>query len=127
MPRGALPGERRGGRQKGTPNKRTRELEAKVAEAASKIADALGADVFDGDAHAYLMSVYKDTTQPAMLRLDAAKAAAPFEKPKLASVDNKLSGTLGYTPVVVSERDPINPVDSTKRPATNGHSPASRH
>lgn len=116
-----------GGRQKGTLNKRTRELEAKVGEAAVKIAAVLGCGAFDGDAHAYLMSVYKDTTQPAMLRLDAAKAAAPFEKPKLASVDNKLSGTLGYTPIVVSERDPINPVDSTKRPAANGHSPASRH
>lgn len=83
-----------GGRKKGTPNKRGAALAARVSEQAALIAKALGASAFEGDAHAFMMSVYKDTAQPDALRLDAAKAAAPFEKPKLASVDTKLSGTL---------------------------------
>ena len=33
MPRGSAPGERRGGRQKGTPNKATREMKEIVREA----------------------------------------------------------------------------------------------
>ena len=41
-------------------------------------------DVFQGDAHAFLMMVYKDPSLPLALRLDAAKAAIPFEKPALA-------------------------------------------
>lgn len=31
--------------------------------------------VFEGDAHAYLMSVYKDPSKPENVRIDAAKAA----------------------------------------------------
>lgn len=37
MPRGSSPGERRGGRQKGTPNKATVEREAKLAESRERI------------------------------------------------------------------------------------------
>lgn len=37
MARGSSPGERRGGRQKGTPNKATVEREAKLAEARDRI------------------------------------------------------------------------------------------
>jgi hypothetical protein len=36
MPRGAKPGERRGGRSKNTPNKRTTELQALIDEAKAK-------------------------------------------------------------------------------------------
>ena len=44
---------------------------------------------FTGDAHAYLMAVYKDPSKDDTVRLDAAKAAAPYEKPKLASTEIK--------------------------------------
>jgi hypothetical protein len=48
--RGSRPGERHGGRQRGTRNKNTLARAAALAEAADKIAGALGADVFAGDA-----------------------------------------------------------------------------
>ncbi len=91
--RGSAKGERRGGRQRGTPNKRTRELARAQAEASEKITAALGATAFEGDAHALLVSVYKDAAQPTELRVTAAKAALPFEKPRLASTE--LSGPKG--------------------------------
>ena len=35
------------------------------------------------------MTVYKDLKQPIGLRMEAAKAALPYEKPRLASIENK--------------------------------------
>lgn len=46
-----------------------------------------GVDAFEGDAHALLVSVYKNKTYDMPLRLDAAKAAISYEKPKLASIE----------------------------------------
>jgi hypothetical protein len=40
---------------------------------------------FKGDAHALLMAVYRDTSLPLPIHLDAAKAAVKFEKPVLAA------------------------------------------
>ena len=40
---------------------------------------------FKGDAHAFLCVIYKDKDQPLAIRLDAAKAAIPYEKPRLQS------------------------------------------
>jgi hypothetical protein len=66
-------------------------------------------------------------------RLEAAKAAAPFYAPKLANIDQNLSGHVGYIavpverrdsdaiPIPVSERDPL-PADwRTQAGPTNGH------
>lgn len=81
-------GIRVGGRQKGTPNKRT----AAVKEAALAVAEQIVAtipDAFDGDAHALLMTVYKNPIFDWPLRLDAAKAAIRFEKPALAATELK--------------------------------------
>jgi hypothetical protein len=44
-----------------------------------------GSRPFKGDAHAFLMMVYKDPSLPLALRLDAAKAAITFEKPALVA------------------------------------------
>lgn len=79
-------GTRIGGRQKGTKNKRTEALEAKVSETARVLEDLLP-DAFTGDAHAFLMAVYKDTSNPIKDRLAAATAAIGYEKPKLAAVE----------------------------------------
>lgn len=112
------------GRPRGSKNKHTREREAAIASAAAQTAETLGARTFDGDAHAMLMLVYKDLEQPLQLRLDAAKAAIGFEKPKLAAVDNKLSGSVGQyvaQPIPTEKRHS----DSLARPngaAVNGHS-----
>jgi hypothetical protein len=45
----------------------------------------VGIESFQGDAHALLVWIYRNTELPIGLRLDAAKAAAPFEKPRLAT------------------------------------------
>ena len=42
---------------------------------------------FEGDALAYLISIYKDPTKPENLRMDAAKVAIRYERPALASVE----------------------------------------
>ena len=83
---GSKPGERRGGRQRGTRNKLTVQRERAQAEAAARVTKGLGADAFEGDAHAFLVMLYKDASQPISVRIDAAKAALPYEKPRLASV-----------------------------------------
>jgi hypothetical protein len=51
------------------------------------LAEVLGANAFEGDAHSLLIAVYKDESHPIELRLEAAKAAIRFEKPALAAVD----------------------------------------
>lgn len=83
-----------GGSRKGKPNKRTSALDRAQAESAEKIAGALGADAFPGGAHDLLVALYKDITRPIELRLDAAKAAIGYERPKLASVNSKVEGSL---------------------------------
>jgi hypothetical protein len=89
---GAKPGERRGGRKKGSSNKRTEQRLAAMQEAVKKIEAALP-DAFEGDSHALLASIYKDPSQPIQLRMDAAKAAIAYERPRLAATE--LSGGLG--------------------------------
>lgn len=77
------------GRPKGAKNKRTAAREKQVADLAAKAADALGVDVFDGNAHALLVLTYKDQKLPLDVRLDAARAAISYETPKLASITHK--------------------------------------
>ena len=80
-------GKRAGaGRHKGKPNKRTQARDAAVQRAAEQI-DAVIPDAFKGDAHAYLMAIYKDPRQETAVRIDAAKAALPFEKSRLAPAE----------------------------------------
>lgn len=63
-----------GGRKKGTPNKAT-------ARKAEEIA-ASGLTPLD-----YMLSVLRDERQEDNVRLDAAKAAAPYVHPRLANVE----------------------------------------
>ena len=100
--RGSKPGERRGGRQRGTKNKLTIARERALADAADKITGALGADGFDGDAHALLMAIYKDMAQPIELRVQAAKAAIGYEKPRLAAVEGKVEGELTLADLIAA-------------------------
>lgn len=83
-------GERTGkprGRPPGAKNKRTEQREQKTAEAAAQIAETLGEGAFGGDAHAFLVAVYKSPANELHQRIDAAKAAIRYEKPALAAVD----------------------------------------
>jgi hypothetical protein len=75
------------GRPSGARNHHTLEREQRISEAASVIEELLPS-AFKGDAHALLMAVYKDQTQPLSIRLDAAKAAIAYEKPRLAAVEH---------------------------------------
>lgn len=98
------------GRPKGAKNKHTKERLEKIERDAKEIAETIGVTAFDGDAHAFLMTVYKDEAQPLELRLDAAKAAVGYEKPKLSSVDASLSGAIGQyeaQPIPTEEREPL--------------------
>jgi hypothetical protein len=81
-------GFKTGGRKPGSKNRRTAELEAATETAARTISEALGT-AFEGDAHAFLMAVYKNEANPIDIRIDAAKAAIRFEKPSLAALEAK--------------------------------------
>jgi hypothetical protein len=68
-----------------TRNKRTVEREAATLALAERL-NAVIPGAFAGDAHAFLMSVYKNPNLDLHTRIDAAKAAIGYEKPLLASV-----------------------------------------
>src|SRR6202023_4329473 len=73
--RGSKPGERRGGRKKGTPNKATTAAAIRAEVAAS------GEIPLD-----YMLRVMRDETAEPARRDAMAKAAAPYVHPSLASV-----------------------------------------
>ena len=68
MPRGSKPGERRGGRQRGTPNKKTAHKNAALAAAAAN------PDISPLD---FLLGIMRDPNASSELRIRAAQAA-PF-------------------------------------------------
>src|SRR6516162_7220068 len=74
--RGSRPGERHGGREKGTPNKRTAALRAALL-AEFELSGGTPLDV--------MLTVMRSPALPLRLRIDAAKKAAPFCHPKLRS------------------------------------------
>jgi hypothetical protein len=91
MPRGSRPGERRGGRQKGTPNKST---VLKKAALSSASADATITPL------QFLLGVMRDPQAPTDLRIRVARAAAPLVhgKPGIASPEVSKAGAIdGFT------------------------------
>jgi hypothetical protein len=92
-------GHKTGGRQKGTRNRKTALLEEKGREA---LAEVLGANAFEGDAHSLLIAIYKDESRPIELRFEAAKAAIRFEKPALAALDAR--GTIESVHYGISDK-----------------------
>lgn len=74
MSRGSVPGERRGGRQKGTPNKKTQELQAEIASTGETPLQ-------------YMLRVMRDPTVEHPRRDDMAAKAAPFVHPRLAATE----------------------------------------
>lgn len=89
-------GFKSGGRKAGSKNKRTVELEQATQDVAAKVSEILGLSAFEGDAHAFLMLVYKNEKVPIDIRLDAAKAAAPYEKPRLSNIESKSESIVRY-------------------------------
>ena len=57
----------------------------KTVDRIAKMLRSQGIEPFEGDAHAFLVWVYKHPAIDLLLRKDAAVAAIAFEKPRLAS------------------------------------------
>jgi hypothetical protein len=88
MPRGASPGERRGGREKGVPNKATAEKRAGVEAALAVAFAALGPERIDQLSPAQLQLIAMREAAKAgyvQAALAVAKEAAPYFDAKLAS------------------------------------------
>ena len=66
-----------------------------MERAAAALRNTMG-DAFEGDSHALLMAIYKDPRQPVSLRLDAAKAAIGYEKPRLQSVESNMNVKMSH-------------------------------
>lgn len=81
MARGSKPGERRGGRQKGQPNKKNRETIERAAATGLLPHEFLLA-VSQGQ----LVDDYRPTFED---RMKAALGAAPYYAPKLSASENK--------------------------------------
>jgi hypothetical protein len=84
-----------------------REKMKAVAEAKKKaeaVIRAKNLEPFDGDALAYLVSIYKDSEYSPEMRMQAAQAAAPYERPRLSSVDAKVD----QRTTLLSGEDPVN-------------------
>ena len=78
-------GELTGGRQKGSRNKSKIAREETAAKTVALIGEVIP-EAFAGDAHAFLVAVYKNPRLDHHTRQDAAKAALPYEKPRLQAV-----------------------------------------
>ena len=76
--KGSRPGERRGGRKKGTPNKATTaaSIQAEIAASGEKPLD-------------YMLRVMRDETAEPTRRDAMARAAAPYVHPALAAVAHR--------------------------------------
>lgn len=81
------------GRPKGSGNKVNEYRRWEVKQKEAKLDDVLRGKAFPGDAHYFLMSVYKDETKELRDRLTAAQAALPYEKPRLSAIEH--SGAMG--------------------------------
>lgn len=99
-----------GGRPKGAKNKRTLELQRRMEEAEAILQEKLE-NCSDLDAHGVLMAIYKDMDQPVNLRMEAAKAAAPFEKPRLQA--QHVTGDMGGK----THEEWLKELDEKRRPA----------
>ena len=69
-------GRKTGGRKRGSRNKRTAKREAALRAAAKRLAAAIP-EAFAGDAHAYLMMVYKNPLELPAIRIRFRATAGP--------------------------------------------------
>ena len=78
-------GHKTGGRQKDSRNKSTQEREETAAKTVALVGDMIP-NAFPGDAHPFLVAIYKDPRVDPLARKDAAKAALPYEKSRPVTV-----------------------------------------
>lgn len=86
----------KGGRPSGAKSKHTMAREREMRKAAKKIERVLGEGAFDGDAHALLMTVYKNPLIALEVRIDAAGKAIRYEKPALQAIQHTGNVTLTH-------------------------------
>jgi hypothetical protein len=101
MPRGSKPGERRGGRQKGTPNKKTVLLNAAIKAAGSE------PNVSPLD---FLLGLMRDPNLPLEHRVSVAEAALPLvhAKPKELPLDQAAARKYGASQNGVNINEEVN-------------------
>lgn len=73
-------------RKKGSRSIRTISREVRTRNTIDRVADELGEQAFRGDAHAFLVSVYQDKSRQLPIRMQAASACLPYERPKMMAV-----------------------------------------
>ena len=97
-------GYKTGGRQKGTPNKVTREVRERMME---------GETPLD-----YMIRVMRDGTADVARRDWAAQAAAPYLHPRLASMEHNSTVTVSHEDRVKALAEKLAQLDAER--ATNG-------
>ena len=75
------------GRPKGSIDKRVRTALEAGRETVRRV---LGKDAFEGNALALFQVVYRDVNQPLELRIEAAKAAIPYESARLQVMEARV-------------------------------------
>lgn len=83
---GSKKGERRGGRQKGTPNKKTKEEREAMRAMVTEI---IGTD---GDPKKVFIDILKSPDSPSDWKFKAAEIMMPYIYPKLASIEQREGG-----------------------------------
>ncbi|WP_211307384.1 hypothetical protein [Sinimarinibacterium flocculans] len=101
-------GRKTGGRKKGAANKRTREIADKAA--------AEGLTPLE-----YLLRLMRDERQEQAVRLDAAKAAAPYIHPRLQATEATIKG--GLPPYEAALMELMNTMADDMKPALPIHPP----
>ena len=90
MPRGSKPGERRGGRRRGTPNKKTALRDAVLCAAAAKP---------NGSPLDFMLGLMRDPNVPTDLRVEMAAAAAPFVHARPQAPPRKRTNPMDSSPI----------------------------
>jgi hypothetical protein len=113
MPRGSKPGERRDGRQKGTPNRKTA-LKNALFNAAASSPNTSPLD--------FMLGLMGDPKVPTDLRLDMAVAAAPFVHAKPQAPPRVRTNPMDSSPIkgvpdsIEPNSDAASPKQDTRRP-----------
>ena len=108
MSRGSKPGERRGGRQKGTPNKKTA-LKNALFNAAASSPSTRPLD--------FILGLMRDPKVPTDLRLDMAVAAAPFVHSKPQAPPRVRTNPMDSSPIKGLPNSALRTMDAELRAA----------
>jgi hypothetical protein len=118
---GARPGERRGGRSKGVPNKKT--AGRRLALMAAGASPELAIKSPQQQPLTFLLAAMNNNELPISTRIDAAKAAAPYLHHRLGLVDSTgRDQQLNITVLRFSDLEPLDRViehDPTEPPTSH--------